>query len=303
MVTPAIENLTLHYPNSQITLFGSLASIEAIKPHPNVEMVVADRTREYLFRMLAISKVVKELDRFDLAISFRSHIHSKMLLFLLKTERRVSFNRELFGEQPHQVEKYNRFISEVVGREYQPEGLKLYHKPHIYEKPTIGINPGATYGDAKRWYPERFAKVALEFKDRFNIVIFGGSREIEVANEIENRIIGESSDSDGILNLAGKTSISKLCSMVAGLNLLVTNDSGPMHIASAYRVPTVAIFGPTNHRETSQWQNPKGLIVRKELECSPCMRRSCPIKTHDCMRDLSENDVIVEIKKVLEEKV
>jgi heptosyltransferase-2 len=89
-----------------------------------------------------------------------------------------------------------------------------------------------------------------------------------------------------------------LCSKIGGLNLFITNDSGSMHIAGAYKVPTVSIFGPTKHLETSQWRNPNSAIVRKELECSPCMKRNCPIKTHECMKSITEEDVLKEVEKI-----
>jgi len=102
-----------------------------------------------------------------------------------------------------------------------------------------------------------------------------------------------------VINLAGKTSIAKLVSHIAGLDLFITGDSGPMHIAAAYKVPTVAIFGPTKHKETCQWKNPKSLIVRKELECSPCMKRTCPIKTHECMKEITSKDVLKVVEKIM----
>ena len=84
-------------------------------------------------------------------------------------------------------------------------------------------------------------------------------------------------------NLTGKTSISELVNYISNLDLFVTGDSGPMHLAASFQVPTVAIFGPTRDSETSQWMNEKSLVVKKNLECQPCMKRVCPLKHHDCM--------------------
>ncbi|MDQ1264840.1 MAG: heptosyltransferase, partial [Campylobacterota bacterium] len=140
--------------------------------------------------------------------------------------------------------------------------LKLYIESKKFDKPIMGINAGATYGSAKRWYPERFAAVAKEYSERYDIIIFGGPNEVEMAKEIETNL--KSSNVTNYTNLAGKTTIKELCEHIGGCSLFVTNDSGPMHVAAAYKVPTVSIFGPTKHTETSQWMNEKSAV--KELE-------------------------------------
>ena len=79
---------------------------------------------------------------------------------------------------------------------------------------------------------------------------------------------------------------------IAGLKLIVTNDSGPMHIAGALEIPSVAIFGPTNHVQTCQWRNPRFAIVRHEVPCAPCMQRTCPLGHHACMRGIEPQQVL-----------
>ena len=100
------------------------------------------------------------------------------------------------------------------------------------------------------------------------------------------------------INLAGKTNIKELCSNIGGCSLFITNDSGPMHVAAAYQVPTVAIFGPTKHKETSQWMNEKSKIVRHDIDCSPCMKRECPLKHHECMTSITASEVIEAVKEL-----
>ena len=80
------------------------------------------------------------------------------------------------------------------------------------------------------------------------------------------------------------------------LDLFLTGDSGPMHIAASFNIPTVSIFGPTKDEETSQWMNPQNIIVKKNLECQPCMRRKCPLGHHDCMKLIKTNEVLNAIK-------
>ena len=84
--------------------------------------------------------------------------------------------------------------------------------------------------------------------------------------------------------MAAKLSVNELISQISNLDLFITGDSGPMHIAAAFQVPTVAIFGPTNDKETSQWMNEKSRVIKKNLECQPCMKRTCPLKHHNCMK-------------------
>ena len=92
--------------------------------------------------------------------------------------------------------------------------------------------------------------------------------------------------------MAGKTSISELINKISKLDLFITGDSGPMHLAAAFQIPTVSIFGPTNYKETSQWMNQKSKILTKNLDCQPCMKRVCPLVHHKCMRTIKSLDVL-----------
>ena len=102
----------------------------------------------------------------------------------------------------------------------------------------------------------------------------------------------------GAIDLSGKTTIRELAALINSLDVLLTNDSGPMHVAAAYQVPTIAIFGPTKHKETSQWMNEKSKIVRHEMDCSPCMKRECPLKHHECMTTITAKEVIDSVKEL-----
>jgi len=296
MTTPALENLFSNFKGAEVTIIGSYVSTEAIKVHPRINRVYVDNTKQKGIRLANVYRLAKEIGDHDLALSFRSHFYSKLLLYLTGTKKRFVYNGKFNG---HQVEKYQAFINTITQKNDDPYVLKLYHSVKKYDKPTLGINPGATYGSAKRWYPEKFAEVAVELSNKFDIVIFGGPAEVNIANDIEDMI--RKNGINNLTNLAGKTSIAELVSFIAGLDLFITGDSGPMHIAATYKVPTVAIFGPTKHKETCQWKNPKSIIVRKELVCSPCMKRTCPIKTHECMRKIAAKDILEAVKKIMQE--
>jgi len=307
MATPAIERLCECFPGARLTLVGSFVSIEALKHHPFCERAVVDTTKNGGNRLLNTYRLARTLGRHDAAVSFRNQLHATLLLRWTGTPRtfaRRSWHASLFlsdapslSRERHLVEQYQALANRLCQKEAAPGRLRLFIPPQRFERPTLGINPGATYGSAKRWYPERFAAVAARLSDRFDIVIFGGPNETEMAGEIAREL-----DARGIANytnLAGRTTIETLCAAIGGLSLFITNDSGPMHVAAAYRVPTVAVFGPTRHHETSQWQNPKSAIVRHEMACAPCMKRECPLKHHECMKSIGAEEVINAAQKLL----
>ena len=288
MTTPAIENLIERYPNAEMTLFGSFVSTEALKMHPKVSECIVDESKKALSRFYWLYQNTKQLGPFDIAISFRSSWTSSFLLWSVSAKKKFHYMKNVFGR--HQVEKYAQFIAKSLHLRTSLRPLKLYQTPFCFDKPTLGINPGATYGSAKRWYPEEFANVATYFADRYDIVIFGGPNEMDIAREVEEKL--KENAVINVTNLAGRTTIQELIPNIAGLSLFVTNDSGPMHVAAAYQIPTVALFGPTKYNETSPWQNPNSAILSHNLQCAPCMKRECPIKTHECMRGIKAEEVI-----------
>ena len=307
MATPAIELLSEYHPDAKFTFVGSYVSIEALKHHPKCEKAVVDETKKASNRFIATYKLARELGAFHLAVTFRNQLHSSLLLRFTNTvvclAKQSWHSMFLLSHTPrikagkHLVLQYAQLAMTNVDNYTNDIGaLKLYIKPQEFTKPTLGINAGATYGSAKRWYPERFAEVASEFSDKFDIIIFGGPGEVEMAKEIEDNLV--SLNTHNFINLAGKTNIEELCSNIAGCSLFITNDSGPMHVAAAYQVPTVAIFGPTKHKETSQWMNEKSKIVREEMECAPCMKRECPLKHHECMKNITASKVIEAVKEL-----
>ena len=127
-------------------------------------------------------------------------------------------------------------------------------------------------------------------------MIFGGVNELKFAKEIESSLARN--NISNYINLAGKTSISELSNYISKLDIFITGDSGPMHIAASLNIPTIALFGPTNPSETSQWKNPRSVIIKKNLECQPCMKRTCPLKHHNCMKLIEAREVIDSISEV-----
>lgn len=293
MATPAIENIVKKYKDLEITILGSYASTQLFVNHPNVSSIIIDETKKGKNRYLKIYKLSKKLKSFDMAISFRSSFTSKLLLLLSGIKQK--FNYKKIKEEKHQVLKYNQFINSVLNTSFEANDLKLYFTPLKYNKPTLGINPGATYGSAKRWYPDEFAKVAISLSDKYDIILFGGPNEVDISKDIEEKLI--ENGIKNFTNLAGKTTIQELIEKIGALDLFITNDSGPMHIAASFKIKTVAIFGPTKFKETNAWKNPNETIISKNLDCAPCMKRVCPLSHHDCMKLIKAEDVLKAINE------
>lgn len=280
----------------KIVFFGSFAACELFKAHPNCERVIVDNSKKAKFRLWRLFWQARELGKFDAAFSFRSSFASKILLFGARAGQKFIFQKSKDGA--HQVQKYLKFVKSALNLKRADDELKLYFEPRKFDAPVLGLNPGASYGSAKRWYPAYFAQVALHFKDKFKIMIFGGAGERDICEQIEQILRQNGAECE---NLAGKTSVRELCENIGGIGqsggIFVTNDSGPMHIAAAYKTPTIALFGPTRFTQTCPWRNKNARILHLNLECMPCMKRVCPLKTHACMKNLSPQAVIEAIER------
>jgi heptosyltransferase II len=293
MATPVIENIVDFYNDIEITFIGSFVSIEAMKNHPKVvKTVVLDKKYGSLY------KAAKGLGGFDAFFSFRSSFRSKFLKFFISADSKHQFDKNRYQNR-HQVEKYNDFVNDSLNINSNPGKLRIYKQNQssdVGQMPILGINPGASYGSAKRWYPEEFANVASELANQYDIVIFGGPGEKDIAMDIEKTLLEKGVKN--YQNLAGSTTIPELINHISNLDLFITGDSGPMHVAAAFQVPTVAIFGPTKDNETSQWMNEKNSIVKKNLDCQPCMKRTCPLQHHHCMKLITAVEVLDAVKSL-----
>jgi heptosyltransferase-2 len=154
---------------------------------------------------------------------------------------------------------------------------------------AIGISPGAAFGGAKRWLPERFAEAARKLSGA--VLVFGARSERDICEQVASAI--------GARNLAGETSLSEFIELAAACRLFLTNDSGAMHVASALGVPTVAVFGATDDTTTGP-TGPFARVVREHVECSPCLLRECPID-HRCMTRVTVDSVAAAALQLWEE--
>jgi heptosyltransferase-2 len=176
-----------------------------------------------------------------------------------------------------------------VSAEQKQHALSLFERSGVVsgagQAGILAINPGATNSGAKRWPAERFAKTAdrLNQQEGFQTVIVGSAGDRPLAEEVATLMRTSAAV------IAGQTSIAELKGVLACAQLVISNDTGTSHVSAALGVPTVVVFGPTEHVSTRPLSS-HASIVRHDVECSPCMLRECPID-HRCMTRVEVDDV------------
>ncbi len=313
MTTPAISAIRERFPQAEITLLANPLVSQLFSPHEWVDRVMTFDRRGSHKGIGGKFRLAGELrkHRFDAAIILPNSFDSALVPWLAGIPVRLGKRSDgrgllLTGRYcpdesaiGHEVDYYLDLVRHfgITGRPMTPHlvttpdedmgAAALLAAQGVGENTfVLGINPGATFGSAKRWYPERFAEVArrLAAEWQARIVIFGGPDETDIAAGIEHHLAGD------CLNLAGKTTVRDLMALIKRCNFFITNDSGPMHIAAAFGVPLVAIFGPTDHTGTAPYTG-RAVVVHKDVECAPCKLRECPID-HRCMTEITADDVV-----------
>ncbi len=319
MCEPALRGLRGLFPDAQVTLLVKPAVADLFAGHPAVTRLL---TYDIKGRHAGLSgkwALARQLRRqgFDLAVLFQNAFEAAFLTFLARVPRRYGYatdGRSLLLSDPvavpdhrvhaHQVRYYWDLLKPLglTGDPPAPELVVLSEEEQAMVRRfaqgglamtdiVVGINPGSTYGDAKRWLPERFAEVTERLcrtihespRQRVSVVILGAKGEERLGQEIAAHL------SSRVLVLSGATTIRELMAAVKRCSLLLTNDTGTMHIASAFHVPVVAIFGPTDWRTTSPFGSTHA-IVRQPVDCAPCLLRECPID-HRCMTRVTVDQV------------
>mgnify|MGYP000017646544 CR=1 FL=1 len=324
MTLPALKALRKGMNTSHTALLVRPWVSPVFENNPHIDEIIpyADMHKGVIGRV-KLSRALRR-EHFCSAILLQNAFDAALLAFLAGIKKRIGYKRDgrrllltdaisVPREKSHQIYYYLTLLQKV--------GIKAeYSYPYIYlllderlgararikgmKRPILGINPGATYGSAKRWFPERFAEVATWFMADTggSAIIFGGKSEVDIADEIYKNIIPEFRTPDTLLNTAGQTSLRELISQISECDVFLTNDSGPMHIAYAVRTPLVAIFGSTDPQLTGPPPGAEGenaVVIAPDTPCSPCFERTC--KTHDmqCMYAVTSDEVYYAIKKIL----
>ncbi|MFQ5739790.1 MAG: lipopolysaccharide heptosyltransferase II [Acidobacteriota bacterium] len=325
MSLPALRELRRLYPQSRITLlvrkwvaaiFQDQQLVDEIRPLPE--------SRTMRRRLMAIRGLPRHFDRavllpnsFEVALSaFMAGIPERIGYRtdgrgLLLTRRATPRIRTL---KRHQTYYYLDLLHQtgLSGIDYlndasfqpdlrlkpSPEGMRAAQS--LLEQAGVQagsrrvlINPGAIFGPAKRWFLDRYGLLAdrLMESEKVEVLIIGSPGELGLAHEIANSM------RRCPYILTGKTNLASLMGLLASCDLLITNDSGPMHLAAALDVPQVALFGSTDEIATGPLST-RAHVIHKHVRCSPCLLRECPIDVR-CFDRISVEEVLQTAREVL----
>jgi heptosyltransferase-2 len=314
LMTPSLVALRKTFPHAQITVLANPWVLPLLVNHPAVDRtMIIDKDAGFLRSMGKLTRIISNLrnEGFDLAVLFQNAFEAALLTSMGGVRYRIGYNTDGRGFllthkvirdehilEVHQVDYYLGLI-EAMGWHVEGREPSLYLNEKDIESTSlmlssyriadhhfiVGLNPGATYGSAKRWPEERFATIGDWAAERWNakVMLFGSSSERDIGLRVSQRM------QHAPINLCGLTTLGQVMAFIKRCNFFITNDSGLMHIAAAFHVPLVALFGPTNHITTGPMSG-NATIVRYTLDCSPCLKETCPLD-HRCMLSIEPDEV------------
>jgi heptosyltransferase-2 len=328
MTIPALQELRRLFPSAEITLQTRRWAEGIFRDAEFIDCLLTfDRTKSKINDMILQVKELKEF-KFDLAVLFPNSFESALAVKLAKVPRRFGYAKEgrsflltdsigipAWKNERHEVFYYLNLISEVeksllgtdsVADEIPSIELKVSDERRevardILErngvdlsKTIVALGVGSTNSRAKRWSAESYAKLNDLLQQELNVVVIlvGAKNETKISEDVFSKSVRKP------LILTGKTDLAEAVAVLAETDLLVSNDMGLAHIASAVGTKTLVIFGPTNDLTTSP---PGAEIIRKKVECAPCMLRDCPID-HRCMTQISAEEVFERVVNMLNTK-
>jgi len=333
LTIPAIRAVREAFPDAHISLLVKSWVAEIFKGNPDInEIIIYEDRFSSVTGKFRLAKILRSRG-FNTAILLQNAFDAAMMAWLSRIPERIGYRRDwrrllLTKAVPvkkdllkqHHVYYYLNLLKESLNiapvntepilyldkEEIQEAKALLTQSLHLNHKsPLIGINPGATYGSAKRWLPERFAELIQRTINELDgrVVLFGSKSEVEITKEITEKITQNADHrsqitdyASRILNMTGKTNLRQLAALISECDVFITNDSGPMHIASALFVPIVAIFGSTDRTVTGPFGRGHK-IISKDVACSPCLERECPEKHLKCMTEITTEDVFSALKE------
>ncbi len=326
MSLPALRAVRARFPAARISVLARPWVLDLYARERFADQIVPFTCRG-LSEKFTLARSLRA-SRFDCAILFQNAFEAAAIAFVAGIPQRIGYARDgrsplltraVPVPKPGEIPPHQRFyyldllrraglidalphadgdgqpiLLENTG-EAREEGLLLLREAGL-PAPVIGVSPGAAYGGAKRWIPERFAEAAATLARAGGgaVAIFGSQAERDLCEQVRASV-----EARGIPahNFAGQTTLARFISMAAACQAFLTNDSGAMHIASALGVPTVAVFGATDDLATGP-TGPLARVVRHPVECSPCLLRECPID-HRCMTGVSAEEVAQTAFKLL----
>jgi heptosyltransferase-2 len=318
LALPAMNTITRNYPESEVWV-AAQDWVKDLFSMGNMFAGTISLPEQKGLKNLHISARRLRPSCFDLGILFTNSFASAFVFYLARIPQRWGYKKDGRGllltkgitvqskkNRVHQAHYYLDLLSGLGMKEFPEEfSLQVDQKEKTLteewlesqniqiQRPLIIINPGAYYGSAKRWPAEKYAELAslLQRKMRAQILIIGSAEETPLAEAIFSRM------SEHPHILTGKTNLPRLAALLSFADLLVTNDSGSMHLANFLKIPLVALFGPTEPARTGPYQQP-AMVIHKGAPCWPCSYRQCPFD-HQCMMDISLEEVLQACQKLL----
>jgi heptosyltransferase-2 len=325
MSLPAIRSIREALPEAHIAVAARPGLVDLYARENAIDRVIPCPKPKGLRERRAFAASLRA-ERFDGAILLQNAFDAALMAWMARIPVRIGYNRDGRGlllthaipvPEAGEIPRHERFYYlELLRRaglvEHWPsvEAIRLGGIDTAREAgvrrlaalgidcPAIGISPGAAYGDAKRWLPERFAEAGRQVAGTLqaSVLIFGSGPERPLCEAVAETLRASCA---AVHNLAGETTLGQFIDLAAACRLFLTNDSGAMHIASALAVPTVAIFGATDDAGTGP-TGPLARVVREPADCAPCLLRECPID-HRCMTRVSADRVTEAALQLLEE--
>jgi heptosyltransferase-2 len=311
--TPLIKALRELFPDSFISflLIPETKKVLENNPYLNEILVYDKRNKKGPIRFFQLVGKIRERG-FDLAVIPHRSLRSALLSYLSSIPKRIGFDNSagssLFTEKVNylaNIHEIERNLSLLSDFDYHPENVnpelfpspddysyarKLLHDSDIREEEKIvGIAPGSVWA-TKRWLPERFAEVAdlLQQKAGVKVVFLGSEEDQKLCQGIADQMKTPS------VILAGKTDILQSSAIISLCKVILSNDSAPVHVASAMKRPVVAIFGSTIPEFGFAPYGEGHVIIQKKMECRPCGihgKRKCPQKHFKCMKEIATEEV------------
>ena len=305
MSVPAVRAIKNGRPDARVTVAAPVNIAPMWKLVPEVDTIIPLPNDS----LLPVISLLKRQRNFDVAILFPNSLRVALESWLSGIPRRVGYRghwRRLLLDQtvreprkPGPPEHHSlRFLR--IARECGAETPNAQPLPQTSNlKPQtskLGLCPGAEYGPAKRWLPERFAEVAAKVSAQSSAqwILFGTKNDMAIGDQIATAI------GDHCVNRIGHTTLDQLIDELRECRLVLTNDTGTMHLAALLGVPVVAIFGSTEPRLTGPLGD-SHIILRHHVECSPCFLRECPIDFR-CMKAVRSEEVADSVLSILAEK-
>lgn len=325
MATPILADLATHWPNADLTVMCQSNVAQLLKYDPHVKEIFSFKKPSGWIPHQPHWEIIDVLreGKYDLGILLTNSFSSAWWFWRGNVQNRVGFrdhfrslllNKSVpFPEQKetqHLVKTYKSLLVPLgipisdtdpalyVSEDEKKAALDLLKRVGIdpIKDLIVGVNPGAAYGSAKCWLPDRFQKVVERLLERPNVFVlfFGDPAGTPLVNDICSKF------SERVINLAGKTNIRELMALIQLCSVFLTNDSGPMHMAAALKTPLIALFGSTSDVKTGPYKS--GKVIHKHVECSPCYKRVCPIDFR-CMTRIEVDEVYQEIMRVLDKSI